>query len=178
VEVNKYTLTSVLLACAKSFMVKETMQIHCWTLTNGLLFKDSVVKEGFICTYARIGSLQMSEKIFEEMGLVKSLSTWRRSAELFKRMFQEGFKPDKKCTSSVLSIVDNLEFGRQIHSYVVKVGLVLDVLVGNALFTMYSKCGSIEDSYELFTQMNERDRVSWTSMISGFATHGCAIKAL
>nr|UPT49537.1 pentatricopeptide repeat protein AaPPR788 [Agave angustifolia] len=191
VEVNKYTLTSVLLACAKSFMVKETMQIHCWTWKNGLLFMDSVVKETFISTYARIGNLQMSDKIFEEMGLAKSFGTWlamisglaqnhnlRRSAELFKRMFHEGFKPDKKCTSSVLSIVDNVEFGRQIHSYVVKIGLVLDVLVGSSLFTMYSKCGSIEDSYELFTQMNERDRVSWTSMISGFAAHGFAIKAL
>ncbi|ONK73865.1 uncharacterized protein A4U43_C03F370 [Asparagus officinalis] len=190
VEVNKYTLTSVLLAFSKSFMVKETMQIHCWTWKNGLFFMDFVVKEAFINTYARLGELKMSLKIFEEMGLTKSLSTWsamisglvqnqmlRRSVELLKRIFHEDLKPDKKCISSVLSIVGDIELGRNIHSYSIKAGLLRDVLVASALFTMYSKCGSIEDSYELFTQMDERDSISWTSMVSGFAVHGHAEKA-
>lgn len=191
VEVNKYALTSVLLACAKSFVVKEAMQIHCWTFKNGPLFADSVVKEAFISTYARVGNIAVSDKIFEEMGSGKSLSTWSamicglaqsqsstRSMDLYKMMFHEGLRPDTKCTSSVLSIIDSMEVGAQIHSYVVKVGSILDMHVASALFTMYSKCGSLDDSYELFSQMNERDTVSWTSMVSGFAVHGHSIEAL
>nr|XP_010939494.3 pentatricopeptide repeat-containing protein At1g74600, chloroplastic [Elaeis guineensis] len=189
VEINKFTVTSVLLACSNSLMAKETVQIHCLTMKNGL-YMDSVVKDALISTYAKIGYIELSEKVFEETGILKSPGTWSamisglaqdqncsRSIELFQRMLREGLKPDKKCSSAVLSIVDCIDFGRQIHSYVIKAGLVLDVLVGSALFTMYSKCGSIKDSYEFFKQMQERDRVSWSSMISGFAGHGYTDKA-
>ncbi|XP_008802609.3 pentatricopeptide repeat-containing protein At1g74600, chloroplastic [Phoenix dactylifera] len=189
VAINKFTLTSVLLACAKSLMAKETIQIHCLTIKNGL-YMDSVVKDSLVSTYAKIGYIELSEKVFEETGILKSPGTWSamisglaqdqdfsRSIELFQRMLCEDLKPDKKCSSAVLSIVDCIDFGRQLHSYVIKSGLVLDVLVGSALFTMYSKCGSIKDSYEFFKQMQEKDRVSWSSMISGFAGHGHTDKA-
>ncbi|CAI0401653.1 unnamed protein product [Linum tenue] len=43
---------------------------------------------------------------------------------------------------------------------------------------MYSKSGSLQDSYEVFEQIPFRDNVSWTSMIAGFAEHGCGKQAL
>nr|CAD1825178.1 unnamed protein product [Ananas comosus var. bracteatus] len=188
VEINKCTVTSVLLGCSKSSRAKETNQIHCLTLKNGL-YMDSVVKESLISTYAKIANFELSERVFEESGAVKSPATWSalitglsthssiRSIELLKKMFREGSKPDSRCSSVVLSTIDSVELGKQFHSVVVKDGSVHDVLVGSALSTMYSRCGGIEDGYKIFMRMKEKDRVSWTSMISGFSGHGRSVEA-
>ncbi|KAF3775242.1 hypothetical protein EJ110_NYTH50899 [Nymphaea thermarum] len=80
-------------------------------------------------------------------------------------------RPDKYATSSVLSVVD-IELGRQINSFAVKIGLGCDVYVASSLYTMYSKCESLDEAFQLFEGAVERDVVSWTSMIAGFTVHG------
>jgi pentatricopeptide repeat protein len=43
---------------------------------------------------------------------------------------------------------------------------------------MYSKCGSIEDAFQTFDVMSERNVISWNAMIAGCAQHGCGKEAL
>ena len=50
--------------------------------------------------------------------------------------------------------------------------------VGNALISMYSKCGSIRDARLVFDGMVIRDVISWTAMIGGLAMYGCGQVAL
>ncbi|XWS45474.1 hypothetical protein CRYUN_Cryun15aG0139900 [Craigia yunnanensis] len=52
------------------------------------------------------------------------------------------------------------------------------VVVGSALIDMYSKCVSVEDAYKIFEAMEERNVFSYSSMITGFAMHGCDCAAL
>ncbi|KAK9277835.1 hypothetical protein L1049_027392 [Liquidambar formosana] len=189
-EINNYTVTSVLTACAKSAMFEEAIQIHSWIVKAGF-HSDSSVRASLINMYSKIGAVDLSEMVFREMDNIKNLGTWaamisalaqkkssRRAIELFQRMFREDLKPDKFCSSSVLSIVDCLIFGRQIHCYALKTGLAFDVSVGSSLFTMYSKCGSLKESYEVFEQMLNKDNVSWASMIAGFTEHGYGDQAI
>ncbi|KAJ0987420.1 hypothetical protein J5N97_005776 [Dioscorea zingiberensis] len=189
VEVNNFTITSVLAACSNPILVHAVHQINCWVLKNGF-FTDFVVKNALISAYAKTGHVWMSEEVFKEAGQVEAPNTWsamisglvqnnnlRKSIELFQKMFHGGVIPDKFCVASILGAVNCIDLGRQIHSYVVKAGLVSDVLVGCALFTMYSKLDSIDDSHEIFQRMPERDTVAWSSMIAGFAEHGHSEKA-
>ncbi|KAK9748049.1 hypothetical protein RND81_02G031800 [Saponaria officinalis] len=103
---------------------------------------------------------------------------FEKAISLFRRILHTGQKPDNFSISSILSIVNCLDIGRQIHSYVLKTGFLFDVSVGSSLFTMYSKCGHVLQSYEIFLQLPNKDVVSWGSMISGFAEHGLADKAI
>ncbi|XP_050257597.1 pentatricopeptide repeat-containing protein At1g74600, chloroplastic [Quercus robur] len=190
VEINKYTVTSVLTACAKRAMIEEAIQIHSWILKTGY-YLDAAVGAALINMYSKIGSLDLSELVFKEVGNIKNLGTcaamisaftqnqnFRGAIEMFQRMLQESVRPDKFCTSSLLSIIGCLYLGRQIHCYALKTSLVPDVSVGCSLFTMYSKCGSLEQSYKVFEQILEKDNVSWASMIAGFAEHGCSDQAI
>ncbi|KAK6148534.1 hypothetical protein DH2020_019446 [Rehmannia glutinosa] len=177
-------------ACANPDMFGEALQIHCWILKIGL-YLDPVVKASLINTYSKVGAISLSEIAFAETRDLKQVGIWanmisafvqseiyEKSIFLFQRMLKEGVTPDKFSVSSILSIIDRLTLGRQVHGYTLKVGLESEVSVGSSIFTMYSKCGNLEESLKAFEQVDRKDNVSWTSMISGFAEHGCPDKAV
>ncbi|KAL3007458.1 hypothetical protein AAZX31_08G335900 [Glycine max] len=156
-EINSYTMTSVLSACAKPGMIKEAGEIH------------SLVGDALVNMYAKIGEVGLSELAFSEMKNIKDQSLWAAKLSSFTQNqnseradLGQGVKPDEYCISSMLSIMSCLSLGSQIHGYALKSGLVTG-----------SKCGCLEESCKVFQQLPAKDNVSWTSMISGFAEHGC-----
>ncbi|KAF5205300.1 Pentatricopeptide repeat-containing protein, partial [Thalictrum thalictroides] len=52
------------------------------------------------------------------------------------------------------------------------------VHIGNALISMYSKCGNVVQALYIFERMKVKDIVTWNSMIAGYAQHGLADLAL
>ena len=54
--------------------------------------------------------------------------------------------------------------GRKVHCQIVKVGSP-DSFVLTGLVDMYAKCGDIACSREVFDEIDDRNVVSWTSMI-------------
>ncbi|KAL5201643.1 hypothetical protein ABZP36_035997 [Zizania latifolia] len=188
VAINKYTATSILLACSQMSMVREASQMHGMIMKTQL-YLDCVVKEALISTYTSFGSIELSEKVFEEVGTVRNRSIWSafisgvsnhslpRTVELLRRMFCQGLRPNDTCYASMFSSVNLIEFGRQLHSLAIKDGFIHGILVGSALCTMYSRCDNVQDSFKVFEEMQERDGVSWISMVAGFATHGHSVEA-
>ncbi|KAE8124039.1 hypothetical protein FH972_018951 [Carpinus fangiana] len=189
-EINNYTVTSVLTACGKPAMLDEAIQIHSWILKTGF-YLDAAVGAALINMYSKIGALDLCELVFREVGNIKNLGAWFAlisafaqnqnpggAIEFFLKMLEQSVRPDKFCTSSLLSIIGCLNLGRQIHCYTLKTGLVFDVSVGSSLFTMYSKSGCLEEAYQVFEKILDKDNVSWASMIAGCTEHGCADRAI
>ncbi|KAL8225647.1 hypothetical protein R6Q57_018204 [Mikania cordata] len=189
-EINNYTVTSVLSACANPLLFRESFQIHCWIYKTGFYW-DPTIKNSLINLYSKLGAIELSEQVFKDMKDGMNPSTYstmvtafcqdgklEKAFSLLKKMFLEGLTPDLSCIPSLLSITNHLELGEQIHCYTLKTGGLFNHLVGCSLFTMYSKCGCLNESYELFKQMPDKDHVSWASMISGFTEHGYAYRAI
>lgn len=65
-----------------------------------------------------------------------------------------------------------LKEGKQIHGLVLKLGFGLDKFVQASLVNLYSKCGEIGSAYAVFDQMDEKDLVSWNSLLDGYARCG------
>ncbi|KAL1814741.1 hypothetical protein ACET3Z_017315 [Daucus carota] len=189
VETNKYTITSVIAACANLAMITGAQQIHCLIFRIGL-YKDSVISASLINMYSSIGAVGLAELVFKEAekkhvvawaGMISACAKHGSSESaiaLFQRMLQECLRPDMFSTCSVLSIVECANLGRQIHCLSLKNGLLNDVSVGSSLSTMYSKCDLLDESYKVFEKIVQKDNVSWASMIAGYAEHGCAYKAI
>eukprot|EP01018_Ginkgo_biloba_P033709 Gb_29557 [translate_table: standard] len=68
--------------------------------------------------------------------------------------------------------------GKLIHAHMVEWGIDPDMLLGNILVTMYAKCGTVVDARRVLDQMQKRNVVSWTAMISGYAQNGHVDEAL
>jgi pentatricopeptide repeat protein len=80
---------------------------------------------------------------------------------------------------SASSSVTSLNHGKQIHASAIRSGEALSPSVGNALTTMYAKAGSINGARKVFNLLRQnRDTVSWTSMIMALAQHGLGEEAI
>ncbi|ONK59374.1 uncharacterized protein A4U43_C08F5780 [Asparagus officinalis] len=91
-------------------------------------------------------------------------------------------KPNSSTYTIVLSLCATLamiEFGRQIHASVVKIGFyVSNIFVCNSLMTMYARFGLTKELEQVFDEMLVKDVISWNSVIQGLGQNGCARKAL
>eukprot|EP01018_Ginkgo_biloba_P013189 Gb_32450 [translate_table: standard] len=153
---------------------------------------DAISWNAMIAGYAQNGHVDEAFKIFQKMPKPNVVS-WTamvagyaqngqgvEALKLFGQMQLAGVKPDSKTFASVLPACANLaalQQGMEIHEDIIRSGFH-DVFVENALVDMYAKCGSIKMAYNLFDKMQQRDVVSWTSMIAGYAMHGCSKEAL
>ncbi|GLJ55895.1 hypothetical protein SUGI_1200050 [Cryptomeria japonica] len=91
---------------------------------------------------------------------------------LYHQMNADGISADRFIFSSVIKACANLsalQEGIEIHNDIVRAGFELDTVVGTALVAMYAKCGEIEVAREMFDKMLERNAVTWSAIIAGYA---------
>eukprot|EP01018_Ginkgo_biloba_P002727 Gb_38068 [translate_table: standard] len=192
VKPDAKTFASVFSACANLAALEQGMEIHEETITSGLQF-DVVVENTLVDMYSKCGSLEKARDVFDKMHQ-RNVVSWTAMIagyaengqglevlKLFRQMQQAGVKPDSKTFTTVLPVCANLaalEQGMEIHEEINRSGFQSDIFVANALLDMYSKCGSIEKARSLFDEMHQRNSVSWTTMIAGYAMHGYGKEAL
>jgi len=146
-----------------------------------------------VAGYAQSGRLEDARELFDKMP-ERNVVPWSAmisgysqnddcedALNLFLQMQQAGVKPNESTLSSVLSACAGLaalEAGKQVHTYIIKRGLELDVFVGSALVDMYAKSGSMECANAAFSTSPETNVVLWNSMIAGHAQNGQVEDAL
>eukprot|EP01018_Ginkgo_biloba_P032972 Gb_02573 [translate_table: standard] len=146
-----------------------------------------------ILGYTQNGRVDEALKLFQEMP-ERDVVSWTtmiagyvqngqgvEALKLFRQMQLASVKPHPNAFATVLSACANLaalEQGMEIHEDIIRSGFKSDIVVENALVDMYAKCGSIKMARHLFNKMDQRDAISWTTMIAGYAIHGCGKEAL
>ncbi|KAJ4843553.1 hypothetical protein Tsubulata_007972 [Turnera subulata] len=98
---------------------------------------------------------------------------------LFREMRRLGAGCDGYSFSSVLSGC-GWDFGRQVHSLVIKEGFLARSSVVNALITMCFNVANVMDAYSVFEQVEDsvRDEVTYNAMIDGLTSVGRGEEAL
>ncbi|XP_010529765.1 PREDICTED: pentatricopeptide repeat-containing protein At2g37320 [Tarenaya hassleriana] len=85
---------------------------------------------------------------------------------------QDGSRFDASDLShAVSSCGSNRDFrtGLGFHCLALKSGFISNVYVGTSLIALYGKLGELDNAYKAFDEMPEKNVVSWTAVISGFA---------
>ena len=72
----------------------------------------------------------------------------------------------------------SLKIGQALHDDACRRGFTADVVMVNALVTMYGKCGTIAELENLFCMLSHRDIVTWNTMLSAYAKQGLGERAL
>ncbi|XP_062010584.1 pentatricopeptide repeat-containing protein At4g32430, mitochondrial [Rosa rugosa] len=181
IALDPVTYCTVLAFCAEYEDFLFGLQLHSLILRSGL-DREVFVGNALISLYSRWRRLIEARNVFDEMGK-KDVVSWNailsgysqegnhglEAVLLFIEMVREGMKLDHVSFTSAVSACGhekNLRLGRQIHSLTVKSGYESHVSVGNVLISTYSKSGVNEDAGLVFQLMNNRNVISWTTMIS------------
>ncbi|CAN6480805.1 unnamed protein product [Victoria cruziana] len=186
VRPNSHTFPAAIKACAKLVRLNSGKEIHCHVLRNGYL-PDSFVGTSLISLYANCGRFEDACGVFDGMPL-RETASWNaviggsvqndfaeEGLVLYRQMKMERCPPDPMTIVGVLNActaAEDVSFGMCIHAEVLKLGLNIDVFVGNSMVDMYAKCGWMDVARKVFDQMDEQNVVSWTTLISGFCQHG------
>ncbi|KAJ0105496.1 hypothetical protein Patl1_17653 [Pistacia atlantica] len=59
-----------------------------------------------------------------------------------------------------------MKLGKEIHGYLIKHDFFPCIVIENSLIDMYAEIGESESAYQLFARMNNRDMISWNTMMT------------
>ncbi|ESR56646.1 hypothetical protein CICLE_v10018850mg [Citrus x clementina] len=191
---NEATFVGVLRACIGSgnVAVQCVNQIHGLIISHG--FGGSpLISNPLIDLYAKNGFIDSAKKVFNNLCFKDSVS-WvamisgfsqngyeREAILLFCQMHILGTVPTPYAISSALSActkIELFEIGEQFHGLIFKWGFSSETFVCNALVTLYSRSGNLTSAEQIFSKMQQRDGVTYNSLISGLAQCGYSDKAL
>ncbi|KAA8524478.1 hypothetical protein F0562_010901 [Nyssa sinensis] len=155
---------------------------------------DVFVGSSLLNVYCKSNLLGEARKLFDRMPernsvswatMISGYAMQRLSGEalgLFKLMMGRGEEVlNEFVITSVLSaftLPELIKGGEQIHCLALKSGLLSIVSVANAIVTMYAKCGSLDDALQSFELSSDKNSITWSAMITGYAQSGNCVKAL
>ncbi|PUZ76062.1 hypothetical protein GQ55_1G260800 [Panicum hallii var. hallii] len=164
--------------------------------TTGAAALDAVSWNTIVSGYGKSGDLEAARELFVRMP-DRSLVSWSAMVDaciraeqfsealrVFDRMMEEGFRPDAVVLVSMLKACAHLgavERGRWVHRYLEAEGFGRrpgNVMLETALVDMYSKCGCMEEAWQVFDGVRSHDVVLWNAMIGGLATNGHGKRAI
>ncbi|OMO77537.1 hypothetical protein COLO4_25105 [Corchorus olitorius] len=201
---NVVTLVSLLSACASIEALVQGKETHCYAIKCVLNYdwndpgEDLMVINGLIDMYAKCKSTDVARSMFDSLAPSnRNVVTWtvmiggyaqhgeaNDALKLFSEMFQKhkSVKPNTYticCALMACAHLAAVRFGRQVHAYILRNRYESVLLfMENCLIDMYSKSGDIHAARVVFDNMQQRNSVSWTSLLTGYGMHGHGEEAI
>ncbi|KAK7263913.1 hypothetical protein RJT34_31512 [Clitoria ternatea] len=183
---NFMTYGSVFSACASVSDLEWGTHLHARILRMEHSV-DAFLGSGMVDMYAKCGCLGLAKRVFDGLGErnqvswtcliagVAQVGLGEDALALFNQMRQASVALDDFTLATVLGVCSSQDYaatGELLHGHAIKSGMDSSVAVGNAIITMYAKCGSTEKANLVFRLMPLRDTISWTAMITAFSQIG------
>ncbi|GKA27757.1 pentatricopeptide repeat-containing protein [Tanacetum coccineum] len=191
-RVNSSTIVGLIPVFHPFGHLSLTSSIHSFSLKTSLVSKTSVAT-ALITVYSRLNEIDSARKLFDESP-EKSIPAWNamisgyaqngvtdKAITLFQEMQTFKIPPNPTTITSILSAcaqLGALSLGKWVHDLAKNGNFESNVFVSTALIDMYAKCGSIEEAWQVFDTMKDKNPVTWNAMISGYGLHGHAQEAL
>ncbi|KAI5057889.1 hypothetical protein GOP47_0027904 [Adiantum capillus-veneris] len=188
IPMNPVTLGCGLRACGCLRATYEGQNIHAEIERCGLLQCDPTIGNALIYMYAKSGWLLSAQEVFSKLqgrdvitwnALITGYTVNDRDEETLKfvdQMRLDGVVPDFVtfvCSLKACGCLGAIDKGLEIHAEILKRGLLEQELVlGNSLIDMYSKCGLLTLAHQVFNMLPVRDAVSWNSLLVGHTLLG------
>ena len=188
---NTVTFICILKACG----INEGKQIHEEIVSRGLLLGENIVlTNALLDMYVRCGYLSNAYEVLEQLPC-RNVVSWNTLIGGYAKyglcedvinclgyMQNEGISPNAVTFIGILKACCNigaLHMGENMHNQIARMGLLRkDIVLGTTLVDMYAKCGALAKSQQVLEELPNRDVVSWSALIAGYAEEGQVHKAL
>lgn len=188
---NYVTILSVIRAVRETGSERMRHEIHGLVIKMGFEAEMNIVTA--LTGVYSVGDMEIARKLFDHMpnkdvvlwsSMVSACAKngWYIEAfEFFREMQLYGIEPNHVTTVSILPAcadLSALQFGKQIHGFIIKKLFYSHTNVQNSLLDMYAKCSNSESFVRVFDRIQSKDLVSWRSMIRGCIENERPEKAL
>ncbi|KAJ4975461.1 hypothetical protein NE237_000567 [Protea cynaroides] len=183
---------SLLTQCLNQRAIREGQRVHAHIIKTGYL-PPVYLGTRLIVMYNKCDCLNDARQMLDEMP-ERNVVSWTamisaysqrgytfEALDLFVQMLRSGTPPNGFTFATILTSCSGacgLNHGRQIHSLVIKRNFEPHIFVGSSLLDMYAKAGRIHEARGVFERLPERDVVSCTAIIAGYAQLGLDEEAL
>ncbi|OMO49445.1 Pectinesterase, catalytic [Corchorus capsularis] len=185
---QKEAMGLLLQACGRHRDIETGRKVHQMVASSTLFHNDVVLNTRVITMYSMCGSPVDSRLVFDDLE-GKNLFQWNAMVSGYSRnqLHEEAlrtfidlvtkteFKPDNftlPCVIKACGGILDVGLGQGVHGMTVKLGLLGDVFVCNALIACYGKYGHVHEAVKVFDFMSQKNLVSWNSMIRVFSENG------
>ncbi|KAM7254223.1 hypothetical protein ACFE04_031905 [Oxalis oulophora] len=184
---DRYTFPLLLKGFTCHVALEFGTELHAHVLKLG--FESNVyVQNALIHMYCLCGKIDMARQIFDMNTNRDDVVTWNvmisgynrmkkydEARKLFGEMEKKRVLPSLVTLVSVLSCCSKLkdiETGIRVHNSFKKSGAEPNLILENALIDMYAACGEMDVALRIFREMNKRDVISCTAIVTGFVNIG------
>ncbi|KAK4485071.1 hypothetical protein RD792_007679 [Penstemon davidsonii] len=180
---DAFTYPSLLKACTSLSLISLGSSLHQHVIVNGFS-SDPYISSSLINFYAKFNNVKYAQKVFDIMphrnivpwtaiiGCYSRSRDMKNAFFMYNSMQYEGIQPSSVTILNMLSGVSDSRDADILHASVTKCGYICDVVLMNCLLSVYAKCGRVEDARELFELLDDRDIVSWNSLINAYSMLG------
>ncbi|XP_047315834.1 pentatricopeptide repeat-containing protein At4g18520, chloroplastic-like [Impatiens glandulifera] len=191
IQPNCKTFVCAMNLCSSRLDYELGKQIHASIIKSKV--NNLVVDSAIVYFYAQCCDLSSASCVFDRMPAYDVIS-WttmitaysqqglgNKAFSVFTRMVSEGYVANEFTVCSVLNACGDEEaigLGKQLHGAIVKKTVKNDVFIGTSLVDMYAKCGDIVNCRKVFDGMINRNTVTWTAIIAGYARNGYGEEAV
>ncbi|KAI5073952.1 hypothetical protein GOP47_0011965 [Adiantum capillus-veneris] len=190
---NPITYTCILKAFSTIQDVDRGNRIGYEIVTKGLLERNVLLGNALIDMYAKCGAASKAQQVLYELP-VRDVVSWsaliagyvrqglaKEGLDCYEQMESDGLSPDAITYTYILKacgITRDMDRGEKLHDEIISKGLLLKDELGNALVSMYAKCGAVVKAQQVLDKLPVRDIVSWTALIAGYAQQGQCKEAM
>ncbi|EFJ18098.1 hypothetical protein SELMODRAFT_113567 [Selaginella moellendorffii] len=179
--------------CGRLGDLAHGKRLHAQIRESGLLLDDReesgarFLGNCLVQMYGKCGRTDEAQRAFDSIAH-KNIFSWTsilvayfhaglhaQALERFHQMIKAGVEPDRLvflAALNVCGILKRLEDGAGIHRQIQDKLLDSDLEIGNALVSMYGKCGRLDLAKQLFDCLEMKNVISWTILVSVFAENG------
>ncbi|KVH90678.1 pentatricopeptide repeat-containing protein At2g27610 [Cynara cardunculus var. scolymus] len=183
VKLTQPIFVTILKLCANIKEIHLAKQLHCVVSKNGME-SDPNLKTALMVSYTKGCEMDDTLKLFSTMNGVRNVVSWtamiggymqngciEKAVNIFRQMCREGVRPNDFTYSTILAAHPTIS-PFQIHAQVIKTDYESITSVGTALLDAYMKIGNRNDAIRVFETVEEKDIVSWSAILAGYAQSG------
>ncbi|KAF9604380.1 hypothetical protein IFM89_006389 [Coptis chinensis] len=192
---DNFTIPIVVKACAGLLELEMGRTIHGFVKkSEKKIGSDMFVGSALIELYSKCGEMGDALRVFQEFcepdvvlwtsmvtGYQQNGNAEEALSFFSKMVLKHGVVPDPVTLVSALTACVQLGFlltGKSVHGFVIRMGFNTGLSLVNSLLNMYAKTGSVDNARKLFGLMDEKDIISWSSMIGCYTQNGKTTEAL
>ncbi|KMT15388.1 hypothetical protein BVRB_3g060920 [Beta vulgaris subsp. vulgaris] len=177
---------TILNECVNKRALREGQRVHSHMIKTQYL-PPVYLRTRLLILYCKCECLGDARYVFDEMP-ERNVVSWTamisaysqrgftvEALSLFVKMLRSGTEPNEFTFATILTSCTGdhgFDYGRQIHSLIVRYNYDSHIFVGSSLLDMYAKAGRIHEARTVFDGLIQRDVVSCTAMIAGYAQLG------